>query len=199
LARRIEGATSIQLAVGVLRDEVTGLADSFEKRLKETDTELLLERTTFGDENRLRTYKEYRKWVSRSTVKVSDSLSAIVTVYNSVNEFQKSDADLSGARRIRNQIEEIFNHLISVYGQIRKTKPPQLFNKSHEMFKNDIHAFVIDFVKAQRMVEESFEKGMSEHQTVKINLRLSVDDYKQASDEELELLEEKLREKQVLY
>jgi hypothetical protein len=193
LGAEIQGPTS-QVAVANLRNELVGLASSLEKKLQEAETGLVLDTMTFGDEHRLRTYTAYFDWFKKTNSRLQETFAAIMAIISNFNEFQRGAADLSGARRIRAQLEEVFQHLMSTYGQFRKARPPQILANSHEIYKNAIRLFIVDFVDFVKRSEEALEKGEKQ---VNFKMVLHADEFSRVIEEETKVIKEMQRRHQI--
>jgi len=198
LEAEIQGSSPAQMANATLRNEFIGLTDGLGNRLKEAEADLVLNSTTFGDESRARTYKAYSDWLQEINGRFFEAPKAIVAISNRFNEFEKGGADLVGARRIRHQAEEVFRHLLSMYVQLRKARPPQVFAKSHAIYENMVHSFIVDYLDILRKLEEALEKVGTGMQDLNFKLKVvHADEFVQANEEAGRMLEKMRRNHQV--
>jgi len=174
-----------QLAVATLRNEIIGLADSCDKRLKEADSALVLGHHSFGFENKKRTYNAYFAWFNRTNSRLKETVAAVQVVVYNFMQYQKSNADLVGARRIRNQFEETFQNLLAVYTEVRKAEPPNLFMKPHEIYKNGVHSMIIDYVSFLRDLEGALENSATggPKRSLNFNMSLKIEGFNEALKE----------------
>jgi hypothetical protein len=194
LGAEIGGSTS-QIAVVTLRNELAGLANDFESRLKGEESSLILDGKAFGNENLAHTYKAYSDWLVGITGKFSEIPPAIMVLFQNCNEFPKGDADLVSARRIRAKFEEVFRHLLSIYGQIRRSRPPRARAPSHELYRKGVLSFIVDYVNFIKTFEEALERGGK--QSLSFPMVLHFEEWQQEIDKENTMIREMRRKHQI--
>lgn len=160
LGTEVPGLSGTQIAIGLLRNEISGLSSKFQGELTNLETHLTLNRSGFGDDARLQAYKRYSEWTITVQDRLGDEARAIKLVVQRLNQFRVSESpDLPEAKQIREQLEELLRDMLSIYSEVRKVIAPSSLPKHQQILTEMVRGLIVDFIDFVRRSEESLEKG----------------------------------------
>jgi hypothetical protein len=149
------GLSPSQNASLLLRNEIVGLADKFYKQLAQAESHLMLNRKSFGNEFQMSTYKSFEDWTNQVHRRMTEELEGIKVVSEELVQF-KNSASLEPveARRFRTQLQELFDHMLSLYDDVRRTLVPAVASNYEKALTGMIRAGIIHFIEYIKSLEE---------------------------------------------
>ena len=151
---------STEKAPLMLRNEIAGLANKFSSRLTAIDSHLVLDKKSFGNEFQMNTYRSFEAWTKQLQHRKDEELQAMRNISQQViNLWNTASPDSVQARQIRTQLEELLEHMIVLYDEIKRTEVPRVLMEYEKALTTLIRGGIVNIITYVKNLDETIENG----------------------------------------